>query len=217
VCLDGCTFAVDHRSISNDDAHLLFTGKYEKPERIAISRFLDHASPVVELGGCMGVVSCITNRLLNNPERHVVVEANPGIIPLLEHNRSLNRSSFQVIHAAVAYEAASVSFRPHPQTALGGTIDISRPGPIPSVRLASVLEQAGFERCSLISDIEGSELDLIRNEAKILAQHVSCLIIEIHDDILGTEATQEIIATVATCGFSRVYRSWGVYGYVKQP
>ena len=51
----------NHRQI---DAIELFTNKYEAAERQAVARYLRRDIPVVELGGSMGVVACVTNRLL---------------------------------------------------------------------------------------------------------------------------------------------------------
>ena len=44
---------------------------------------------VLELGGCLGVISVVVNSRLTDPSRHVVVEANPKLIKYLEHNSCL--------------------------------------------------------------------------------------------------------------------------------
>ena len=49
-----------------------------------IARSLRRDLPVVELGGSIGVVACVTNRLLKDRKAHLVVEANPLAIPHLE-------------------------------------------------------------------------------------------------------------------------------------
>src|SRR5580698_4591709 len=90
----------------------LFTNKYEAAERQAVARYLRRDIPVVELGGSMGVVACVTNRLLKDPAAHVVVEANPLVIPQLELNRALNRCQFEIVNRAIAYEMETVTFRP---------------------------------------------------------------------------------------------------------
>ena len=46
----------------------LLSGTYEKPEREAVLRYRQPNWSAIELGGCIGVVSCITNKLLKNPE-----------------------------------------------------------------------------------------------------------------------------------------------------
>jgi hypothetical protein len=63
---------------------------YELPERELIRKYLPSNARVLELGGGIGVVSCLTNSLLRDKHAHVVVEANPLLIPFLESNRDLN-------------------------------------------------------------------------------------------------------------------------------
>ena len=52
--------------------------------------------PVVELGGSAGIVACLTNSLLLDPTRHIVVEANPNLVPILERNRQTNGCQFGI-------------------------------------------------------------------------------------------------------------------------
>ena len=72
-------------------------------ERALIKRWLPNDLPVLEFGGGLGVVSCLVNRKLANPSRHVVVEADPGMISVLERNRNINGLNFTVINKAIAY------------------------------------------------------------------------------------------------------------------
>jgi hypothetical protein len=107
VRLDGCRIGLED-SYPPGFRNLLLTGIFERPEREAIRRFLDPGLPVVELGGCIGVVACVTNRKLRSPRQHVVVEANPAMIPFLKTNRDRNRSQFSILQGAVGYESAGV-------------------------------------------------------------------------------------------------------------
>ena len=89
VRLDGCIFSL--AGITDDSIRVeLFTNKYEARNADAVARYLKRDMPVIELGGSMGVVACVTNKLLTDPTAHVVVEANPLAIPQLELNRKLN-------------------------------------------------------------------------------------------------------------------------------
>src|SRR5262245_7643009 len=65
--LDGCRFRLDTPVVSDSLRYLLLSGKHEAPERTLVRRWLDPALPVVECGGSIGVVSCITNALLDDP------------------------------------------------------------------------------------------------------------------------------------------------------
>ncbi len=69
---------------------LLLSGQYESPERRACRRYIRADLPVVEFGACLGVVACSVNRRLKDPRNHVVVEANPHLLPILAENRDRN-------------------------------------------------------------------------------------------------------------------------------
>lgn len=71
-------------------------GSYERQERRFLKKYLNPDASVLELGGCLGVVSCIANQMLRRPERHVVLEANPKLIPHIERNKEHTHSAFSV-------------------------------------------------------------------------------------------------------------------------
>ena len=108
--LDGCKFSIAKDPVPANVVDLLLLDRYEEPERKALKKFLDPELPVVELGACIGVVSCLTNRRLHKPNKHVVVEANPALLPLLEQNRDRNDCQFKIVHAAVSHGARTITF-----------------------------------------------------------------------------------------------------------
>ena len=77
-------------------------GVYELPERILISRHLPKDSRILELGGCLGIVSCILNEKISDPTQHVVIESNPLMIPYLELNRDSNGCAFSIVSGVVS-------------------------------------------------------------------------------------------------------------------
>ncbi len=99
---DGCRF-VNLRKITNLGwrGASFWRDKYEADERKLIKQFISSDDSVIELGACLGIVSCITNRLLKNPSKHLVVEANPYLIPWLVRNQMLNDAGFLIEHCAV--------------------------------------------------------------------------------------------------------------------
>ncbi len=94
--------------------------QYEIDERRLIKQFVRPEDSVIELGACLGVVSCVTNRLLQNPSRHLVVEANPYLISWLAQNRSLNGSEFIIEHCAVGNPPVA-TFYIHPTGVMDGS------------------------------------------------------------------------------------------------
>ena len=107
--LDGCTFSL--QTVPDPFTKLfLLDGRYELPERRAVKRHLKRDLPVIELGGSLGVVACITNKLLTDPTAHVVVEANPRAIPQLTLNKTSNHCAFEIVNCALAYGVDAVTF-----------------------------------------------------------------------------------------------------------
>src|SRR5215212_6700577 len=110
VQADGLRFSVAHPAITRGVKGLFLLNRYERPEREALKTCIDPTLPVIELGASIGVISCLTNKRLLDSSRHVVVEANPDLIPLLKTNREHNRCRFKVLHAALSYSANEVEF-----------------------------------------------------------------------------------------------------------
>ncbi len=206
VRIEGCRFSVKHPAIPTWRKSLFLFNRYEIEERRALARVLDPELPVVEFGGSIGVVACITNRRLRYPERHVVIEANPELIPLLEQNRQRNGARFTVLHRAVAYGTREVLF--HQDEFLSGRVR-STGGPavqVPAVSLREIVDGFGFERCTLICDIEGEEIELVEREEDVLHERVATLVIEAHPAVTGAQAAREMLRQLEDLGFVPVFR-----------
>jgi FkbM family methyltransferase len=190
----------------------LLIGSYEEPERSAARRYIRPEHAVVELGGCIGVVACITNKLLTKPAKHIVVEANPFVVPLLQANRDTNRCSFTIVNRALAYDSATVSLMPSPDF-WGTTLhDSSNSRPrvdVPVTQLQTLVEDAQFDRFALICDIEGQEYVLVKNELDTLRK-AEVIIMELHPHLLGEDKVNEILAQLGTIGFQLSERAGAV-------
>jgi len=207
VRLDGCKFTIAKDRVPANVIDLLLSDLYEEPERKALRRFLNPALPVVELGACIGVVSCLTNRRLQNPEHHLVVEANPALLPLLEENRARNGCKFNIVHAADAYGANTRTFNVD-DNILASSVrgDEQRGVAVSTVTLERLLNEHRFEEATLICDIEGAELQLVEHELKTLGERISTIIMELHDRIVGEEPTQRMLASLEGAGFEILSR-----------
>ena len=207
--LDGCTFGLDSAMISPTLKYLLLTGKHEAPERTLIRRHLDPSLPLVELGGALGVVSCVANAMLHDPTRHVVVEANPELLPVLEANRRRNGRAFSVLHRAVGYGSPTIRFPVSSDVLASSTfISGSSTVEVQTTSLAAILQAHNFSRCTLVCDIEGAEVDLVREEGSVLRESVNALIMEVHDRVVGQEACEAMFQSLNSLGFELVERVW---------
>ena len=207
VSLDGCRFPL--RELPDQPMKLeLLKGAYEQPERRAALRYIRPEWPVVELGGCFGVVACVTNKLLRNPEAHVVLEANPLVIPLLTSNRDTNHCSFKIVNRALAYDADTITFRPwldfwgNSLYHDGGQPPVT----VPATQLCKILREEGFEKFALICDIEGQEYELVMQEPDALG-NAELIILEVHPHVIGEERVQALMSKLAQRGFKTIDRS----------
>ena len=194
------------RKISNTAVKLqLIKKEYEEFERRAVRDYVRPDAPVVELGGCLGVVACITNRALNKGTLHVVVEANPRVISLIEENRSRNGCNFELLNAAIAYGKPTVTFCPSfniPSNSLresNGADSVT----VNTVGLGEIIRERNIDSFTLIFDIEGHEYDLVQNEAEVL-MHAGIIILETHARMIGEAKNSELLAKLKEIGFEKI-------------
>jgi len=209
VNIDGLEFLVDVPAITRKQKAKFLFDRYERPERLAAKRFLNPSLPVIEFGGNIGVVSCVINKKLNNPEKHIVVEANPELIPYLERNRENNNCQFQVINYAVAHGVNEISFN-LADDILGSNAQVKtgRCVTVQAITLKSILEQTNFPICTLVCDIEGNEIDLIKHEAGIIKERVSTMLMEVHPNFTGQPSVDNMLDSLQDLGFEILFNRW---------
>jgi FkbM family methyltransferase len=187
---DGCRFYIPRKmSTIGWRGVCLWLGEYEEDERQLVRQFVRPEASVIELGACLGVVSCVTNQLLRDRSRHLVVEANPLLIPWLHRNREANRSGFIVEHCAVGKPPEVTFYLPSTAVVDGTTKRKSgREVRLPCRSLQDLHERYGpFD--TLVADIEGSELEVLEGSAGMLPAY-RVVIIELHPSIIGEEKVE---------------------------
>ncbi len=212
--IDGLHFSVDNPAIAARLKSHFFWKTYELSERKLVKRHIPQNIPIIEGGASIGVIACITNILLQEPEKHLVIEANPQLLPLLTENRDRNGCRFQILHAALAESGSTVSFYLSEKFVSGS---VQRPtGKMITVRavtLRELLARTGWNIFSLILDIEGGELDIIFHEGDILQKHVAVLIMEMHPVISKPPEIEFALRTLEQLGFVLQERQLDVYVY----
>src|SRR6202035_505142 len=171
--VDGLSFHLDNRLLLGYFKGTIVANAYEEDERKVISKHLTGDEPVIELGASIGVVACMVNRSLKSPDQHVVVEANPELIPTLKKNRDTNGCQFAIVEAAIGYGSDSITFFTNGVSLLGSIYNGG--GKKLEVRtrtLQSIAENAGFRHFTLICDIEGSEIGMLEHEIDFIREHV---------------------------------------------
>lgn len=215
--LDGLRFSFDTPAISRTIKSRFVWGTYEDRERKLIARHVRPDLPVIEGGGSIGVISCLTNRLLKRPADHIVIEANPELIGILTKNRDLNGCKFDITCAALDQHGPTVTFYLH-KLSVGGSAQraTGKPVTVPAVTVKGLLEKHHWQKISLVLDIEGAEIDLVNMESETLKHHVAILIIEMHPMISKQEEIDAALKKIEGLGFTLKDRALDVYAYYNE-
>jgi FkbM family methyltransferase len=131
------------------------------------------------------------------------VEANPKLLPVLQGNRDRNGCEFEIVHSALAYGGGTVEFGLSETTAASSLSAMQHADRIvvPTTSLASVLQSFQIERCNVVCDIEGAELELTEHEQQTLRERVGMIILEVHPAQLAERGMMRLEAAVASAGF----------------
>jgi|1185.fasta_scaffold169481_1 FkbM family methyltransferase len=198
--VDGMAFQIPANLTTRAMRGKFLVDTYELSERELTKRHLPRDSTVLELGGCIGVVSCVANRLLSNPTHHVVVEANPFLIPTLTANRDANSAAFNI-------ENCVISDEPVAKLAVSRNMDSSSLGQegisIATTSISALEEKYGLIFDAMIMDVEGAEYDiLMKNNANL--KNMNCIIVELHPETLGESKIEELQSLLRSVGLQRV-------------
>jgi FkbM family methyltransferase len=204
VWMDGLTYSVSTPQITRGHKSTLAFGLHEIEERELIRRWLPSNVPVLEFGGGLGVVSCLANRKLDRREQHIVVEANPAMISILQRNRDLNGCKFRIINKAIAYDCDRIDLNVDSgfvgstakPVALGTSVSVE------TTTVQSLLDEAGFEQAGIVCDIEGVEADVVDREVPMLGKRIRYIMAEMHPKILGADVVDGVMRKLGAAGFS---------------
>ena len=70
----------------------------ERPEQELIAKYLPHDCSVLELGGESGTTSLIINKIIKDPNKHVIIEPSQNSIYKLKHTAELYDTKYKIIH-----------------------------------------------------------------------------------------------------------------------
>lgn len=182
-------------------------GTYEKEEATYLSQFLRPNDTVLELGSCLGYVSCLTNDLLADKSKHVVLEANPRLIPSIEKNKEANKAGFHIEQKIISNTKKN-TFYIH-DLIVGGSLKrkTAYEVEVEGVTVAELEKKYKLRFNTLVMDIEGGELELLRNQQAAISKF-DRIFMEIHPfaNILTEEEAKECEQILASLGFGLVLR-----------
>lgn len=213
----GLRFRVDNPAIGDRTAAELFFRLYERHELALIRNHMLRSRAVVELGAGIGVTGSHVLRRLDSDGRLISVEANKALHPILRRNLERHGSDRQIeiVHGAVSYSGKSEvrlqQFGEHMRSRIGSDPDLARTAAVPAVTLHGLVERFHLSHYVLISDIEGTEREVIEHDASGLA---SCdqAIIELH----GTSSEiSQMTQSLVALGFVLTARRKTIYAFTR--
>jgi len=204
---DGCTFIIPKDQTTHTFRSVFLSDAYEADERGLVREFVRPADSVIELGGCLGVVSCVTNKRLADKTRHLVVEGNPFCIPTLYRNRDINGCGFLIENCVVSSQREP-AFYLDPLLIVGGTTrrETDRTVRVPARSLTELDTRYG-PFTTLVIDVEGAELDVFKHSRDQLRRY-RLVIAELHAYFIGEEGVKQCQELLAEAGLRFQRRSW---------
>jgi len=197
---EGCKFIVPKKLTTVVFRSQFHYDLYEKEERQLIGEFIRADDRVLELGACIGIVSCLTNRRLSRaPEKHVVVEPNPNLVPYIEKNRQLNNCKF-IIEQCLVTDEENPRFYVDTQITGGSAQQETKNEIAVKAYRLTELEKKYCEFNALIMDIQGGEADFLQLEKDALG-HFRLVVVEMHPHIIGEEPVEECRKLLREMGF----------------
>ena len=181
-------------------------GKYEVEEIKLLELIPDiNRLSVLELGGCLGVVSVILNNKLDNPEKHIVIEANPKLIKYLEHNKKINNCSFSIKNALLTSNKENNIFYSYDKLVAGSAhrLDDKESNKtkhiVNTIPLEELKAQTNYNFDLLVMDIEGGELDFL---LEFNISDFKYVLVELHENLMYPGFNQKCINELNQKGFT---------------
>ncbi|MEI6322446.1 MAG: FkbM family methyltransferase [bacterium] len=210
---DGFIFEIPKRLFPIPLRTGFFFDGYERAEREKIEALIHPEDSVIELGGAIGVISCVTNRILRNKTSHVVVEPHPEALPFLYRNRAHNHAEFLVINSVISPNKIE-------NFTFGDQLHNSRVRMSDqAIRITGItmgeLNKKYGPFSVLIMDIEGAEKFVVDADATTIASF-RLVILELHPCFIGEEACDAIRQKFTELGFAREGEKSCVEAWIKQ-
>ncbi len=203
------------RVMHSSDRWKLLSGQYEKEERDLLGEFGRHDN-IIELGSNIGVVARHALRHnLKDGGTLICVEANPLAQDALAKNlraaaRRFPRRTVEVVAAAVAgpgSDGETIRFVSRPNLTSGAADNMilhpdEKVTEVPARSLSGLLDQyAPQGRISLICDIEGAEIMVIKDKAAF--ERIDRIAMEFHgpEQTGRPETPQDVLASIVDMGY----------------
>lgn len=189
---------------------------YEASEATLIVQNLKRDMPVIELGGCMGVISALIRNQIGPSAQHIVVEANSTLANFCRPNamQGAAEGATEVIVAAVDYSGAETVNFSLGSAALSGRVRSDGGLSVPTTTLAKLAAKLPAGEFALICDIEGAEVPLVDNELELLGR-VGVFVLETHPKLYPgkKDDVKALVAKIESTGLRCVGQIKDVFAF----
>lgn len=191
----------------------VFWGFYESAESRLLERHLSGNHDVVELGASIGVISSHVAAKLEAGTKLVAVEPNPNLLATLKCNVERHLpigASIVIENAAFSTSRASVALRigdhkDHTATQIHD-VDVAdtKSLVVPATSLSAILARQNLDKFTLVCDIEGAEIELLKYDLSAL-DNCQQLFIELHETTDERRySVQDLVELINQAGFQCV-------------
>lgn len=183
LLIKGIKIDTSYNQISPRTKAQIFFGIYESAEYRFCKKYIRDDANIIELGSSIGLISSFVSKN-KTPKNIVAVEANPELISVIKANFKLNGvKNFKTINKAIGLDQyRNLWFSKGIDNTTGVISDNKSPGSVKveCTTLSDIISQEGFNNYILICDIEGGEVDILKDKNDSLS---SCdlIIMEIHE------------------------------------
>lgn len=180
---DGVLLDISDDVIGQDVRQAFSEGWYERYEAELVRNYLPPSIDVIELGAGIGYVSCVIDEILMTDNRHIAVEPNSRIIPILKRTKELNDANYDIWEGAYSSTSGPVELQQH-EDYWNATTHLFQNGSVKvrSINLQDICETYGVSIFTLVVDIEGAEYELFSAELDLLEDQCPLLIVEFHEE-----------------------------------
>lgn len=202
---DNYTFLADEQMVNR-----IKINKYESDELLLLNHIFGIEDlTILELGGCLGFISVIVNKLLNNPHNHVVLEANPNVMKYLKYNKQINNCSFKLENVMLSNRSDG-TFYSYDKLIAGSSHrldDVERNKTkhiITTTNLSGLEKKYNLTFDFLIMDIEGGELEFLEDFTLVNFKY---MLIELHEHLMYSGFNNKCKELIEKSGMVIINRS----------
>jgi FkbM family methyltransferase len=187
---------------------------YEETEAKMIINHLQLDTNVIELGGCLGVISALIRHRIGSTAHHLIVEANPDLTKIcLSNATNTTTKNTNIIVAAVDY-----SNKKYVNFVFGHHMHVGRVSKeqekgisTQTTTLSELVKKIPKGPFALICDIEGAEEHLFAREDSLIS-NISLLILETHPYMYsdGKNTQKKMLDCIASFGLQEIDREGDV-------